>query len=125
MVITHLLNGMILQAWYFRGIILRILDIRWCFLKHFLLPPRRRSKRSFSMSVASACRDTTFFLGGQRCRMVRGYTPLQTNSLHLKMDGWNTIVSSWDGSFSWAMFLFREGTSTKMSPCCTYPTSDM
>ena len=66
MVITHLLNGMILQAWYFRGIILRILDIRWCFRsKHFLFTvSRRRSKRSFSMSVASACRDTRFLFGG-------------------------------------------------------------
>ena len=27
----------------------------------------------------------------------------ETNSSHVKMDGWNTIVSFWDGLFSWAM----------------------
>ena len=29
----------------------------------------------------------------------------ETNSSHLKMDGWNTIVSFWDGLFSGAMLV--------------------
>ena len=29
----------------------------------------------------------------------------ETNSLHVKMDGWNTSVSFWDGLFSWAMLV--------------------
>ena len=29
----------------------------------------------------------------------------ETNSSHLKMDGWNTILSFWDGLFSGAMFV--------------------
>ena len=38
------------------------------------------------------------------------YTTLpETNSSHLKMDGWNTIVSFWDGRFSGAFAVsFRE-----------------
>ena len=32
-------------------------------------------------------------------------TPLETNSSHLKMDGWNTIVSFWDGLFSGAIIV--------------------
>ena len=35
----------------------------------------------------------------------------ETNSSHLKMHGWNTIVSFWDGLFSEAFAVsFREGT---------------
>ena len=29
----------------------------------------------------------------------------ETNGLHLKMDGWNTMVSYWDGLFSGAMLV--------------------
>ena len=31
-----------------------------------------------------------------------GTTLPETNSSHLKMDGWNTILSFWDGLFSGA-----------------------
>ena len=37
----------------------------------------------------------------------------ETNSLHLKMDGWNTIRSFWEGLFSGDMLVlgcFGEGT---------------
>ena len=38
--------------------------------------------------------------------MTFGYSTLpETNSLHLKMDGWNTILSFWDGPFSGAMLV--------------------
>ena len=34
------------------------------------------------------------------------FFPLKlTASLHLKMDGWNTIRSFWDGNFSGAVFV--------------------
>ena len=33
----------------------------------------------------------------------------KTNSSHLKMDGWKTILSFWEGNFSGAMLVFREG----------------
>ena len=38
--------------------------------------------------------------------MTFGYSTLpETNSSHLKMDGWNTIFSFWDGPFSGAMLV--------------------
>ena len=40
-----------------------------------------------------------FLLNG--CKFVSVTLP-ETNSSHLKMDGWNTIVSFWDGPFSGA-----------------------
>ena len=44
--------------------------------------------------------------------MVGISTLPETNSSHLKMDGWNTIVSYWDGLFSGAIAVsFREATS--------------
>ena len=33
---------------------------------------------------------------------ISRFTLPETNSLHMKMDGWNTIVSFWDDSFSGA-----------------------
>ena len=36
------------------------------------------------------------------------YTLPETNSSHLKMVGWNTIVSFWDGLFSGFFVSFRE-----------------
>ena len=45
----------------------------------------------------------SFFLGGD--------TLPETNSSPLKMDGWNTILSYWEGLFSGAFAVsFREGT---------------
>ncbi len=42
-----------------------------------------------------------------------GITLPETNSSHLEMDGWNTIVSFWDGQFSGAFAVsFREGKQT-------------
>ena len=42
---------------------------------------------------------------------MNGFTLPETNSLHLKMDGWNTILSYWDGLFSGVFAVsFREGT---------------
>ena len=55
----------------------------------------------------------------------------QTNSSHLKMDGWNTILSFWDGLFSGAMLVSgRVGDLWKNNPLqntlqengVTYPT---
>ena len=34
-----------------------------------------------------------------------GFTLPETNSSHLKMDGWKTIVSFWEGLFSGAMLV--------------------
>ena len=34
-----------------------------------------------------------------------GITLPETNSLHLKVDGWNIVVSFWDGLFSGAMLV--------------------
>ncbi len=48
----------------------------------------------------------------------------ETNSSHLKMDGWNTIVSFWDGLslFSGAFAVsFREGTILDVSNLLTKP----
>ena len=42
------------------------------------------------------------------CAMVEyghPFTLPETKSSHLKMDGWNTIVSFWDGLFSGAMLV--------------------
>ena len=37
-------------------------------------------------------------------------TPRETNSSHLKMDGWNTMLSYWEGLFSGVFAVsFREG----------------
>jgi len=50
---------------------------------------------------------TLFFLNEKKLLDVsknRGTLP-ETNSSHLKMDGWNTIVSFWDGLFSGAMLV--------------------
>ena len=39
-----------------------------------------------------------------------GCTLPETNSSHLNLDGWNAIVSFWDGLFSWAFAVcFKEG----------------
>ncbi len=44
------------------------------------------------------------------CHELVGTTLLETNSSHLKMDGWNTILSFWDGLFSGAFAAsFRKG----------------
>ena len=41
---------------------------------------------------------------------VKPYTLPETNGLHVKMDGWNTIVSFWDDLFAGAFAVsFREG----------------
>ena len=43
---------------------------------------------------------------GKCLGFFQGCTLPETNSSHLKMDGWNTIVSFWDGLFSVAMLVF-------------------
>ena len=43
-------------------------------------------------------------------QIFSNYTLPETNSSHLKMDGWKTILSFWDGLFSGAFAVsFREG----------------
>ena len=42
---------------------------------------------------------------GSRGSARQHVTLLETNSSHLKMDGWNTIVSFWDGLFSGTMLV--------------------
>ena len=49
------------------------------------------------------------------------FTLPETNSLHLKMDGWNTILSFWEGLFSGDMLVlgcFGEGTPNWCSFLC-------
>ena len=50
--------------------------------------------------VIEICQDMAL-MGGEDWEGKKSHLP-ETNSSHLKMDGWNTIVSFWDGLFSGA-----------------------
>ena len=44
----------------------------------------------------------------------------ETNSLHLNMDGWKTIVSFWDGLFS-SVVLVLGSVDMKVKPVLQFP----
>ena len=72
--------------------------------------PHRRLCRYWSIQLAIARWPgvVCFFFNDKQTapkKVSSVITLPETNSSHLKMDGWNTIVSFWDGLFSRAMLV--------------------
>ena len=87
------------SPWLYLIVLIRIFLVFSDFLNHIYLKPPKK-ERGYDINVWFLCR-LVILVSTKKCwKFFNSLTLPETNSSPLKMDGWKTILSFWDGLVS-------------------------